>query len=145
MRDGSIWVSSSIPLTFALGTLTVTAAAIAASQVWVGYQQHKPEFWAQRLQQRLGSAIFSGDGQLLGTLFPMAAQSDGLNYSDYGHIQGKGEPPKLWKRFAITLEQKTLFDPWRTMCGVDPMGIVKRVVTGAGGGSGLAEQKSPPT
>lgn len=122
--------------------LTATATAIAASQVWVGYQQHKPEFWAQRLSQRLGSAIFSSDGQLLGTLFPRAAQSGGLNYADYGHIRTEGEPPELWKRFVVTLEQKSLFDPWRTVCGVDPLGIVKRVATGVGGGSGLAEQNA---
>lgn len=128
----------------ALGGLatTVTAAALAASQVVYGYHAHPAAYWEQRLTQRLGSPIFSADRQLQGTLFPAAKDAAGLDYASYGYIRPQGSPPELWQRSVIALEQKTLFNPWRSWCGIDPLGIIKRIVTGSGGGSGLAQQNA---
>lgn len=125
------------------GVATVmTATALAASQVVYGYLTHPAAYWEQRLAQRLGSPIFSADRQLQGTLFPAAQDAAGLDYASYGYIRPQGSPPELWQRSVIALEQKTLFNPWRSWCGIDPLGTIKRIVTGSGGGSGLAQQNA---
>jgi len=114
----------------------MTATVLAATHVIYGYQTHPAADWQERLTQRLGSPIFSADRQLQGTLFPAARDAAGLDYASYCYIRPQGSPPELWQRSVIALEQKTLFNPWRNWCGIDPLGTLKRVVTGTGGGSG---------
>lgn len=120
--------------------LATSATAFAATQIWIGYHDHPADFWQQRLQQRLGSAIFSIDRQLQGTLFPAEREAGGINLANYGYIRPQVEPPDLWKRGVVALEQQTLFNGARTWCGIDLLGMAKRIATGTGGGSGLAQQ-----
>lgn len=115
------------------------SVAVAATLVVKGYAQD-PAPLLERIQDRQGSAIFSQDRQLLGAVFPQATKSADLNYADFGYIPLDGRPPETWIRYVTTLEQKTLFDPYRNVCGIDLLGMVKRIVTGTGGGSGLAQQ-----
>jgi membrane peptidoglycan carboxypeptidase len=139
------WARSALPVQRVLlggGLALVTASALAATQIWLGYTEHPAKYWEHRLQERLGSPIFSRDGQLQGSLFPAQRNSGGLNFADYGYLRSRGDLPPLWTQFVTTLEQQTLFDPWRSVCGLDPLGMLKRVVTGSGGGSGLAEQNA---
>jgi hypothetical protein len=139
------WAGGALPVRRALlggGAALITASALAATQIWLGYTEHPAEYWEHRLQQRLGSPIFSRDGQLQGSLFPAQGNAGGLNFADYGYLRSQGDLPLLWSQFVITLEQQSLFDPWRSVCGLDPLGILKRVATGSGGGSGLAEQNA---
>jgi hypothetical protein len=122
--------------------LVATATALAATQVWIGYHDHPAEFWQLRADQRLGSPIFSRDTQLQGTLFPTAAREGGIDFANYGYVRVDGPLPEIWKASVLALEQQNLFDPWRTVCGVDPLATIKRVATGEGGGSGLAQQNA---
>lgn len=124
------------------GAAVVTVAALAATQVVAGYHDFPPDHWQQRLQQRLGSAIFSSDGQLQGSIFPAALPGTGPDPANYGYIPLQGSLPPVWRASALALEQKSAFDPWRSVCGIDVLGIAKRVLTGSGGGSGFAQQNA---
>lgn len=128
----------------AMGTAVagVATVSLAATQVYVGFRDHPREFWIERLQQRLGSAIFSRDGQLQGTLFPGAKDAAGLDYANYGYIRPQGELPDFYRKAVMSLEQQTLYDNWRNVCGFDLLATGKRVLTGQGGGSGLAQQNA---
>ncbi|MBQ0942264.1 transglycosylase domain-containing protein [Ideonella sp. 4Y16] len=127
-----------------LGLVSATAALLlaVASQVWWGYDQHPATYWAARLEARKGSALYSADGQFQGSLYPAMATTDGLNFADYGYVAMAKAPPPPWVAMVLALEHKTLFNPWRNVCGLDPLGIAARVLTGSGGGSGLAEQNA---
>lgn len=121
--------------TAAVGVSVAAAAALVAK----GYL-HDPADLLDRIKSRMGSALFSRDHQLLGAVFPKAPQFGGIKYADFGYVPLQGEVPQKWARYVTALEQKALFADSRNICGVDVLGMGKRVLTLRGGGSGLSQQ-----
>lgn len=107
--------------------------SIMISIMIYGYVTHPASYWQERLSSRLGSPIFSQDGLLLGSTTP-------LTQGDYGYIRTEKPPIEMWQKFIVALEDKNIFNKYRSICGIDPLGTIHRVARRDGGGSGLAQQ-----
>ena len=124
------------------GLTLASGLAVAAGLVVKGAMQHPPEWFAQRLAERSGHGVYSREGALLGAVFERARTAGGrpVDHASDGHVPLNAEPPPLYTQMLLALEHQGHFDPWRNWCGSDPLAIIKRLATGSGGGSTVANQ-----
>lgn len=119
------------------GAAIVAAAALASMPLAQGYGLYDEAQIDARLAQRRGSPILAEGGtQLMGVVFPQAA----VNHADHGFLPMPGPLPETYRAVVLHLEHRSLFDPWRTICGIDPGAVLLRNVSGEGGGSGVPQQ-----
>lgn len=121
------------------GTVAMVAAAagVASFPLVEGYFLYDEAQAESRLAMRRGSPILAdGGAQLMGVVYPKAA----VDHANYGFLPMAGALPETYRAMVLHLEHRTLFDPWRTFCGIDPLAVVWRNASGAGGGSGIPQQ-----